>query len=141
MGRPWCGASYLPFDFCDYLTGGAGFTVLAFFGGLLCGWILLLPYPSSSIRLPGLRIAALIVSPVLAGFICYVVGELRAGLGHANQSRKHFGYDFTFTLALALVASPMRTTRAGDPMIQPRLFGGGTCAPSLAARAPFVHFH
>jgi hypothetical protein len=94
---------YLPFDFLDYLTGRAGFTVLVFFGGLLCGGILLVPFPSTSIRLPGLRIAALIVFPVLAGLISYVAAELRTGLGHTIESRKHFLYAFTFTLGLALV--------------------------------------
>jgi hypothetical protein len=97
---------YLPFDFLsfrDFPTGRAGFCALAFFGGLLCGWILLIPFPSTSIHSPWLRIATLIASPVLAGWISYVVAELRAGLGHIVESRNHFWYAFTFTLGLAIV--------------------------------------
>lgn len=97
---------YLPFDFSsfrDFPTGRAGYTVLAFLGGLICGWILLIPFPSTSIHLPWLRIATLIASPVLAGSISYVVAELRAGLGHTVESRHHFWYGFTFTLGLAIV--------------------------------------
>jgi len=96
----------LPFSFCtyqDYPTGRAGVTILAFLGGLLCGWILLIPFPGTSIHSPGLRIAALVASPLLAGIISHVVAELRAGLGHIVESRHHFWYAFTFTLGLSII--------------------------------------
>ena len=96
----------VPFSFCPhrhYPTGRAGFTVLAFVGGLLCGGILLIPFPGTSIHSPALRIGALIASPLLAGIISYVVAELRNGLGRTVESRHHFWYAFTFTLGLSIV--------------------------------------
>jgi hypothetical protein len=64
---------------------------------------LLIPFPSTAIHSPGLRIAALIASPILAGVISYVVAKLRKGLGHVVESRHHFWYAFTFTLGLSIV--------------------------------------
>jgi hypothetical protein len=105
----------LPFSFCpfsDYWTWRPGLPTIIFFAGLLFGWISLIPFPGTSIHWPWLRIAALIASPIFAGSIGYIVAELRAGLGHIVESRRHSWYAFAFMLGLSIV----RFTYAHHPL-------------------------
>lgn len=105
----------LPFSFCslsDYWTWRPGVPTIIFFAGLLFGRMSLIPFPGTSIHWPWLRIAALIASPILAGAIGYVVAELRAGLGHIVESRRHSWCAFTFMLGLSVV----RFTYAHHPV-------------------------
>ena len=76
-----------------------GFVLL----GLIAGAVSLLVLPHSPIAAPQLRLANLIVTPVVIGLVMMLVGRLRAKRGQDLVRLDRFGYAFLFAFAMGLV--------------------------------------
>jgi len=71
--------------------------------GAMAGGISLLIFPASPIANPMLRKANLIATPVLAGALMTIVGQVRSKKGQALVRLDRFGYAFIFAFTMALV--------------------------------------
>ena len=76
-----------------------GFVLL----GALAGGLSLLIFPHSAIADPDLRLANLLVTPVLIGAAMMLVGWVRQKKGQNLVRLDRFGYAFVFAFAMALV--------------------------------------
>jgi hypothetical protein len=91
--------------------GGCGWlAVFAFFGGV-CGGLSLIPYPAPLLPNAGLRIANLIVAPLLAGGVSALAANLWAGRGW--NPAHHFWRGFWFAMLFGLVRFAYVTHQAG----------------------------
>lgn len=71
--------------------------------GLGAGAASLFVLPHSAIANPDLRLANLLVTPVLAGLAMVLVGRVRARRGQDLIRLDRFGYAFLFAFSMALV--------------------------------------
>jgi hypothetical protein len=81
--------------------------VFAVFGyallGALFGLLSLWPFPNSFTHHTWLRIANLIITPVVAGFAMVALGRWRMRRGQGGLYLHRFGYGLLFALTFALV--------------------------------------
>lgn len=73
------------------------------FIGAAVGWATVLIFPTHFIRHAQWRIAYLVVSPFLAGWLFGVIGNVRERKGKRVSAMEEFWPAFTFALALAVV--------------------------------------
>lgn len=71
--------------------------------GILAGGISLLIFSRSAIHNPQLRLANLVVTPVLVGTGMMLLGRLRERKGQELVRLDRFGYAFLFALSMAAV--------------------------------------
>jgi hypothetical protein len=81
---------------------GCGWLVLFAAIGAVCGGLSLLVVPNLFLPNLGLRIANLIVAPVLAGALSYLVAR-RLWTSRKGEPAHHFWRGFSFALAFGLV--------------------------------------
>ena len=70
--------------------------------GLIAGGISLFFFPEAFLRAPTLRLANLVVTPLIAGLAMAQIGRWRDRRGDDRLSLDRFGYAFLFALAMAL---------------------------------------
>ena len=70
--------------------------------GLIAGGISLYFFPEAFLRAPGLRLANLVVTPLIAGLAMAQIGRWRDRRGDDVLPLDRFGYAFLFALAMAL---------------------------------------
>ena len=83
----------------DKTERGCAWVVLHTFLGGLCGWISTLLFPKLVLAHAGLRIANLIVAPVLAGGVSALIAKL---LRRRTDTWTPFWHGFAFALAFGL---------------------------------------
>jgi hypothetical protein len=81
----------------------AGLCLLWLIGGGLLGFVSLLVFDYTLLRLPALRFANLLVSPLLSGFLAQSIAARRAKRNPLLIPGNHFWYGFWFSLGIALV--------------------------------------
>jgi hypothetical protein len=96
-----------PFGFYppDDSSAGAGrgwLIVAVFVGGLAAGAASIALVPHSYLHHAWLRVASLVVSPLLAGAIAWCLAEMRISYRPEVVPSRHFWYAFTFTMGLSL---------------------------------------
>lgn len=77
----------------------AGYTLW----GVLAGGVSLIVFPHSAVRDPSLRLANLLVTPVLAGAAMMLLGRLREKKGKPLVRLDRFGYAFLFAFTMSLM--------------------------------------
>lgn len=71
-------------------------------GGLLAG-VSLLVFKQTLISVPALRIANLVIAPVVSGFLSEAIAKRRASRNELIVPRNHFWQAFWFTLGLVII--------------------------------------
>lgn len=79
------------------------YSILWFFGGCFLAWLSLFLFKHTFIPMPGLRIANLILSPVVAAYISGAIARRRAKTNDFVVPRDHFWLAFWFTLGFAVI--------------------------------------
>jgi len=82
---------------------GFGYLFLMFLGGCLLAWISTFLFPKSLITSPALRIANLIVAPILSGVVAWLIARHRALSNAEVRPRRNYWRAFWFTLGMVLV--------------------------------------
>jgi hypothetical protein len=77
--------------------------ILLFFGGCFLGWISLLIFKHTYIPTPFLRIASMLVSPILAAFLSKFIAIGRSQINQVIIPRNHFWRAFWLTLGFTVV--------------------------------------
>ena len=96
----------LPFDYCTTRDGPmsrATVATLALIGGALVGGVSVALVPFSMLQSSWLRVASLLGSPLVAGWLGHRIATRRADRGDAVEPVDHFWYAFAFTFGLAAV--------------------------------------
>lgn len=89
------------------------FSILWFIGGCLLAWLSLFLFKHTFIPISGLRIANLILSPVVAAYISGAIARRRAKTNDFVVPRDHFGLAFWFTLGFAAIRFAYATHMPG----------------------------
>ena len=93
---------FYPRDDSSDSSGRIWLIAAAFVGGLACGAASVALIPHSYLHHAWLRVASLVVSPLLAGAIAWCLAEMRISYRPELEPRRHFWYAFTFTVGLSL---------------------------------------
>jgi hypothetical protein len=97
----------IPFDFLPKNKSAPEsiwpYSVISFFGACFLNWLSLFIFKHTFIPTPSLRIANLILSPIVAAFVSEALAKRRSIVNDFIVPRNHFWLAFWFTLGFTVV--------------------------------------